>query len=42
VRVESHQQRGAFLNEPYSSVPVAVHAAFVPFGLADQRSGSGF
>ena len=35
VRIEGQQQRGAFLNEPYSSVPVAVHAAFVPFGLAE-------
>ena len=34
VRVESHQQRGAFLDEPYPGVPVAVYAAFVPFGLA--------
>jgi len=34
VRVESHQQRGACLDEPYPGVPVAVYAAFVPFGLA--------
>lgn len=34
MRVESHQQRGAFLDEPYPGVPVAVYAAFVPFGLA--------
>jgi hypothetical protein len=34
VRIESHQQRGAFLDEPYPGVPVAVYAAFVPFGLA--------
>ena len=35
VRVESQQQRGAFLDEPYPGVPVAVYAAFVPFGLAE-------
>jgi len=35
VRVEGQQQRGAFLDESYSGVPVAVHAAFVPFGLAE-------
>ena len=35
VRVESHQQRGAFLDEPYPGVPVAVHAACVPFRLAE-------
>ena len=34
VRVESHPQRGAFLDEPYPGVPVAVYAAFMPFGLA--------
>ena len=34
MRVESHQQRGAFLDEPYPGVPVAVYAAFVPFRLA--------
>ena len=34
MRVESHQQRGAFLDETYPGVPVAVYAAFVPFGLA--------
>ena len=35
VRVEGHPQRGAFLDEPYPGVPVAVQAAFVPFGLAE-------
>ncbi len=35
VRIEGQQQRGAFLDEPYPGVPVAVHAAFVPFGLAE-------
>jgi hypothetical protein len=35
VRIEGQQQRGAFLHEPYSGVPVAVHAAFVPFGVAE-------
>ena len=34
VRVEGQQQRGPFLDESYPGVPVAVHAAFVPFGLA--------
>jgi hypothetical protein len=35
VRVESQQQRGAFLDESYPGVPVAMQAAFVPFGLAE-------
>jgi len=35
VRIEGQQQRGAFLDEPYTGVPVAVHTAFVPFGLAE-------
>jgi hypothetical protein len=35
VRVEGQQQRGAFLDEAYPGVPVAVHAALVPFGLAE-------
>jgi hypothetical protein len=35
VGVESQQQRRAFLDEPYPGVPVAVYAAFVPFGLAE-------
>lgn len=35
VRVEGQQQRGAFLDNADPSVPVAVHAALVPFGLAE-------
>ena len=35
MRVEGQQQRGAFLDKPYPGVSVAVHAAFVPFGLAE-------
>jgi hypothetical protein len=35
VGVESQQQRGAFLDEPYPGVPVAVYAALVPFGLSE-------
>ena len=35
VRVEGQQQRGAFLDESDPGVPVAVPAAFVPFGLAE-------
>ena len=34
VRVEGQQQRGAFLDETDPGVPVAVHAALVPFGLS--------
>ena len=35
VRIEGQQQRRAFLDEAYPGVPVAVYAAFVPFGLAE-------
>ncbi len=34
MRVEGQQQCGAFLHEAYPSVPVAVDAALVPFGLS--------
>jgi hypothetical protein len=34
VRVEGQQQRGAFLHEADPGMPMAVHAAFVPFGLS--------
>ena len=35
VRVDGQQQCGTFLDEPSPGVPVAVHAAFVPFRLAE-------
>jgi len=35
VRVEGQQQRGAFLDNADPSVPVAMNAALVPFGLAE-------
>ena len=35
MRVEGQQQCGAFLHEAYPSVPVAVDAALVPFGLSE-------
>ena len=35
VCIEGQQQCGAFLDEAYPSVSVAVYAAFVPFGLAE-------
>ena len=34
MRVEGQQQGGAFLHEAHPSVPVAVDAALVPFGLS--------
>jgi len=34
MRVEGQQQCGAFLHDAYPSVPVAVDAALVPFGLS--------
>jgi hypothetical protein len=34
MRVEGQQQCGAFLHEAYPSVPGAVDAALVPFGLS--------
>jgi len=34
MRVEGQQQCGAFLHEAHPSVPVAVDAALVPFGLS--------
>ena len=34
MRVEGQQQCGAFLHDAHPSVPVAVDAALVPFGLS--------
>src|SRR5262245_25279890 len=35
VRIEGQQQRGAFLDESYPGVAVAVNAALVAFGLSE-------